>query len=186
MIEIFPIPVSISNFDQDLSLIERCFTFEKSNKTSYSYCDTGYTTFGQKENVLDWDKKLSSFVYEEIKNLSQKVGIDYANLSLHSSWMTINRKYAYHETHHHLPAIWSGVYYVKASELDAKITFFNPGLESHWPFNSSIQNNQYTSPIWSVTPKTGTLIIFPSYLNHKVEQQITENERITIAFNFGE
>ena len=32
---------------------------------------------------------------------------------------------------------------------------------------------------------TGSLIIFPSHLSHKVDQQLVDKERIMVAFNYG-
>jgi uncharacterized protein (TIGR02466 family) len=182
IVDIFSVPISISHYTvNDNSLIEKCLSFQETT----NYCYNGYTTFGTNENVLNWDEDLKNFINIKITELSTEVGIDANELKLHNSWMSINRLHAYHETHHHLPAIWSGVYYVKASDCDAKITFINPSLETNWPFIKT-RTTEYTSPSWTVTPKTGTLILFPSYLKHKVEQQEIDQERITIAFNFGD
>jgi hypothetical protein len=41
---------------------------------------------------------------------------------------------------------------------------------------------------WSVPTDENKLIIFPAYIRHYVEQNLTEDEddeRISIAFNFG-
>ena len=35
------------------------------------------------------------------------------------------------------------------------------------------------------TPVVGDFYIFPSYLLHKVNQQMVDKERITVAFNYG-
>ena len=78
-----------------------------------------------------------------------------------------------------------GVYYVQCDEEDSGLTFVNKNLDSNWPYSSRSEPNEYNSSVNTFQPQTGTLILFPSYLNHKVEQQTTENERVTIAFNFG-
>ena len=35
----------------------------------------------------------------------------------------------------------------------------------------------------SITPKAGTLVLFPSYLEHKVNPNLSNEERIVISFN---
>ena len=47
----------------------------------------------------------------------------------------------------------------------------------------SIFLNDLNGQIKSITPKPGTLILFPSYLEHKVEENLSNKERIVVSFN---
>ena len=85
--------------------------------------------------------------------------------------------------HNHIPSTWSGVYYVQAEEDDAPITFYDSNKQSNWPWAGYKEPNAYNTPSYSVTPKTGRLIIFPAHITHGVAQQKKDNERITISFN---
>jgi hypothetical protein len=44
-------------------------------------------------------------------------------------------------------------------------------------------NNNFTSSFWSYGPVAGDLIIFPAYLSHFVESNMSVEDRISIAFN---
>jgi ectoine hydroxylase-related dioxygenase (phytanoyl-CoA dioxygenase family) len=43
--------------------------------------------------------------------------------------------------------------------------------------------NNFTSSVWSYGPVAGDLIIFPAYLSHFVESNMSAEDRISIAFN---
>lgn len=103
------------------------------------------------------------------------------------SWFTINRKYSFHPAHDHLPGVISGVYYVQAEEDDAPLTFHDLNKEGGW-IVSDLKGavfNEFTSRTWKLIPKTGRLVLFPSYVRHSVDQHLLDRERITISFNCG-
>ena len=43
--------------------------------------------------------------------------------------------------------------------------------------------NDLSSEVITVAPNEGDLLIFPSYLHHSVEENLSEDERIVISFN---
>jgi uncharacterized protein (TIGR02466 family) len=43
--------------------------------------------------------------------------------------------------------------------------------------------NNLSSDVASFTPNEGDLLIFPSYLHHSVEENLSEEDRIVISFN---
>jgi uncharacterized protein (TIGR02466 family) len=127
---------------------------------------------------------LKDFILRQLTEVNLFCGIK-DKVEIDHSWFSINKQGGYHEEHSHLPSIWSGVYYVKANYTDSNITFVNKNLtDTGWPYTSNKDSsNQYVSQQTSCSVSAGMLLIFPGYLRHKVEQQITENERITISFN---
>ena len=101
------------------------------------------------------------------------------------SWISINRQDGFHGAHSHMPCLWSGVYYVQALKDDAPITFIDANKKNNWPSAYGMfTGNQYSSPTFSLEPESGNLLLFPSWLEHQVEQQmVPDRERITISFN---
>jgi len=96
-------------------------------------------------------------------------------------------------THCHPGCLWSGVYYVddgietNSDAAGGHLIFEDP----RFPMNSMYQpdlvmrdpegvpqRNQH-----SVTPKSGMLIMFPSWLRHSVRPYKGDKDRISVAFN---
>jgi uncharacterized protein (TIGR02466 family) len=157
---------------------------ESKDETPFDYGVGGYTSFG-KGNVLTEIPECVDLYYwirNIIFNIHQEVGLD-SKIEINNSWFSINRKYSSHEEHHHIPAIWSGVYYLQADHNDASITFTNPGLETNWPYSKISEFNAFNTKEKSFPINDGVLLVFPGYLKHKVDTQLAESERITIAFN---
>ena len=133
-------------------------------------------------------KDLRNFILQAGIQANRFIGIDrnVESLMFQGSWFSINRKYGYHGYHSHMPGLWSGVYYVQAVNEDSAITFLDVNKKHNWPTAySTFNDNNYCSPSCSIPPETGMLIIFPSWLEHGVEQQMDDRERITISFNLN-
>ena len=64
-----------------------------------------------------------------------------------------------------------------------KHTFFSYKKYVHWPTGIVIKSNEVTSELFGPTPKSNMLLIFPSWLEHKVETNLKNDSRISISFN---
>lgn len=186
--EIFPVPVWQFEFDKANEFKEKIVPMfkeiEKNNPNdNIKYTKEGYTSYGPINNILDYDEciELKNFVMESVVEAIKDMGMEgYANMT--GSWFNINRKYSSHGNHNHIPDVISGIYYVKANKDDARITFHDQNKVSNWPWRGST-NPTFTSRTKSFVPKMGTLYLFPSFVEHSVEQQLKDQERISISFN---
>jgi len=147
-----------------------------------------YTDFYKDSSIINHPilKDLKEFILNEVKCANTFAGflepVNYLN-----SWFGIIEKYGYHEAHTHPDSLWSAVYYLQATQTDAPICFLNKNIidTGGWGMGVAAEKNQFNSSQISVLPETGMLLIFPSYLLHKVDQQKTDSERIMIAMNFS-
>jgi uncharacterized protein (TIGR02466 family) len=103
-----------------------------------------------------------------------------------SAWANVNRTGQYNRLHSHPGCTWSAVYYVDAGEEPpaampwaGNICFVNPNGGSIMSFFPDILPNTT-----EIRPKSGLMIVFPSYLNHSVHPYEGGRSRISIAFNF--
>ena len=88
------------------------------------------------------------------------------------------------ELHVHTQSVLSGVFYLTDSKYP--ITFQHPfeDINNYFWKSEVIGNcNTINSCFWSIPPKRNLLIIFPSWLKHKVELNKDETERVSISFN---
>ena len=158
---------------------------EKKDSSPVRYTANGYTSYGA-ENILTTAgfEDLKNFIDACVQECHKETKLQHTPL-LKSSWFSINRKYTYHEEHNHLPDTWSGVYYIQADQDHPGLTLVNPNMKANWPRVNVSELNEANSPNVTCAAMTGSLIIFPSHLHHKVEQQMVDKERIMVAFNYG-
>jgi uncharacterized protein (TIGR02466 family) len=95
------------------------------------------------------------------------------------SWMTKTSKGEITTVHNHGMFDIAGVYYYKTNENDGAIKFLNPnaGMTGSQVFVRDYQ--------MGLNPKEGMCILFPAWLNHTVEMNKTDNERMSLAFNIN-
>jgi uncharacterized protein (TIGR02466 family) len=105
------------------------------------------------------------------------------NLMLGNFWVNINQKYDYNRTHDHQNSILSAVYYVDC-EGDDVGNFVAERDDTAEFFLGSYKNvSGFTGTSFAITPLTSFAFIMPSWMQHSVEQNLTDRDRISIAFN---
>ena len=149
-----------------------------------------------KSNVHGWhsddfdlkNKNLKNFVSEISKHLGVAIkdmswDLDSQLVKITTMWAIINHKDAFNEKHHHGNSALSAAYYVKAEKNAGDIVLFDPRQANvfHHPFSKEVNN--INAQVQSITPSAGTLVLFPSYLEHKVNPNLSNEERIVISFN---
>lgn len=126
--------------------------------------------------------KLVHLIEENANKIAREMG--FQPLVCCNVWANINPKYAYNNVHHHPLAVMSGVYYPRALPNQGNIVFERGDLEvTYLGRLTSEEYTPYTSVTLSKETRTSDLIFFPSYLKHKVEPNLTDIPRISIAFN---
>ena len=99
-------------------------------------------------------------------------------------WVNVNGTGAFNAPHGHGAYLWSGVYYVQVPEqsngMSGTLEFIDP--RNICGTGSSLRP-QVFAPKFQGRPKSGHLLIFPSYLVHWVYPNEEEMNRVSIAFN---
>jgi uncharacterized protein (TIGR02466 family) len=150
-------------------------------------------------NVGGWqsdDEFIKSEQAEEVKEAIALAVVDICNslpykksvkVIMDNGWANVNRFKDCNNPHEHPHCIWSCVYYVQADDDSGNITFLDPKVKRTM-YNDEIYLENLTNPASTFTyqcvPQTGKLIVFPSYLTHRVEPNLTVNPRISISCNF--
>ncbi|VWB72107.1 hypothetical protein BLA6993_03394 [Burkholderia lata] len=95
-------------------------------------------------------------------------------------WSVINRSGHHHNHHIHHSSVWSGVYYVRmptgpasAASRDGAIEFIDPRHAAPVTAQS----------VRTIRPVSGSLLLFPSWLEHWVHPHYEAGERISVPFN---
>ena len=108
-----------------------------------------------------------------------------------AAWANINEHGDYNMLHNHAGGMWSGVYYVDAGTTDAEhpfsgvLTFRNPTLAALAVDNLRVpeQLRKLFRSEYSISPKTGLMLLFPSWLEHMVHPYFGSTPRISVSWD---
>lgn len=109
--------------------------------------------------------------------------IGYGAFEITACWATILARGAAHKVHHHPNNFLSGVYYVRTQQGADTINFHDPRSQTGTIRPPVVELTAENTDQVVVRVKNGTLLVFPSYLQHSVDANSSEEERISISFN---
>lgn len=201
----FSTPFMIVDFDEtDYNLIgeeiERCIvdlknknSFERKEPNDFeekNYLNQGKSakTSGPPGNLscnvineyrlINLKKKIKKYINEYFYSIHKKTIQDsMLKYFIFSSWISLSDQHSYTPIHNHTGLNVSGVYYHKVFENSGTLNFrpTDKCPEISYFYRS---NCNYT-----IEPKNGRLILFPSWIDHYATSNETTNERICLSFS---
>ncbi len=134
------------------------------------------------------DTAPKNFVQSIKKNINNALkdmdwDLDKQNVKINSLWAIINDQGAFNQRHHHGNSDLSAAYYVSAYENCGDIVFYDPRPAPVYKHPIAKTPNILNASVNSVKPKDGLLVLFPSYLEHSVNPNLSNQKRIVISFN---
>ena len=130
---------------------------------------------------------LISFVRQKLLKVALHNNyIDGLECVIVNMWANINEHRDFNKAHLHPNSDWSFAYYVKVTEDSGGIVFCDPRVRRVMNVQDEIlidYSNDSQHSIYTVNPLNGQLIIFPSYLEHYVDQNLTQETRFSISGN---
>jgi len=109
-------------------------------------------------------------------------------------WAIINPRRAFNRYHTHPNTLWSGVYYVQAPADSGRVYFLDPRAQAgmyaaHMGQDAANQRETWREVYYE--PVEGRVIVFPAWLGHEVEPNMTKvrgraGDRVCISFNFSQ
>lgn len=159
------------------------------NRESQEHYHGGYTSYFSGFDLMAYPefRDLAGFITEKANSFGHFLSLDLqrSRLVMNHFWVNINPKYAQHPAHLHPHSLFSGVYYVKCSPESGDIVFKDPRVASAMlppPYTERKPRNMDTLKL---NPVEGRLLMFPAWLVHSVEQNLTDSERVSISYNFA-
>lgn len=150
-----------------------------------------------KSNYLGWQsndldnsnpeiQKLANEILARISYLHAEFGFKTASdIFLTNIWININSHGSFNRPHIHQDSIFSGAYYVSTDGLDGDIHFIHPAKTHQYHIKEDTVDKftNFTSSSYRTKPAVGKLVLFPSWLEHYVEPNVSNHDRISISFN---
>ena len=131
--------------------------------------------------VIDFINLISPKINDAIIDMNWDLSNQ--SVTITSMWAIINVGGASNARHHHGNSDLSAAYYVRAPKDCGEIVFYDPRPAPVYSHPETKGANILNATINSVNPVEGTLVLFPSYLDHSVNANQSSEERIVISFN---
>jgi uncharacterized protein (TIGR02466 family) len=108
------------------------------------------------------------------------------NLKLGNFWININGHHDYNIAHDHQNSILSGVYYISVPKNNMGDLVLHRGDNAEFFLTNSVERVPTMANALSVNKpaQESTFYLFPSWIKHHVERNESNDDRISIAFNF--
>jgi len=113
---------------------------------------------------------------------------DNVEFCLLNSWINKHHKGDYGQLHNHQNSLISGCLYLQVNDHTGGIRFYkNTAWTNLLPLSVAIEYkklNHINSQYYTISPKQGSIVIFPSHLEHMIEKNQSDETRCSLAFNF--
>jgi len=182
---IFSSPVAQHPFGRDLTSWEKK-SFEKilrkiqpNQGNMRSESDNVLEHKGLEDLKMFFEESVNKFVTDIYKPKNK------VEFYITQSWLNVNEIDMFHHKHYHPNSYLSGVFYLSCTDHD-RIQFHNMVHSSILLdlFESKEGDaNVFNSGLFSFPINTLDLLLFPSYLEHSVPVNITNQKRISLSFN---
>ena len=167
------------------SIVDACYRMKKAQ------------TWGEQDGGWQSDWMIDDPAFKELKdavsNMFKKVQEEYYTINcpiqIKNEWVNINYPAGattnINMVHMHDRNVLSCVYYAQASEKCGNLTLFSPHqlYDQAVPYRYIKSPNEWNSTRFRIKPETGKLVCFPSYLLHNAGKNMSNRDRISIAFN---
>ena len=174
--------------------------YDERDRDQKGIARSNYTELGGWHSQNNLHKKAEyKKLTDHIRTLTQRLSADLTyhedyELRVGTMWSIINPKGSSNRSHVHPGCLWSGVYYIQAPENCGRIEFVDPRtvqIMTQPRYNPDVSRSRDTWYKARILPVPGRMLIFPAWLYHSVEPNLTkaegrESERVIISFNLNQ
>ena len=153
--------------DYILNMAEKEPSAKKSNFGGWQSRDNIHETEGIFREFTSSLNKIANDILSEMNCQPVKIK---------EMWANVNGPYCHNGAHTH-SGILSGVFYLQVPANSGKLVLINPAVRSD---GHLLRESNYP-----ITPEKLACIMFPSWLEHYVESNLSNDMRISISFNIG-
>lgn len=189
---------SLTEVKKKLSISElnqTCLSIADDDAAGQTWCEEngypGYTSYASLTD-LPWRFPIFSDLVENLDNhvshfcKDLEFDLDKKTLKLDSLWINILPMGGVHTSHIHPNSIISGTTYVSMPTGVSSIKFEDPRLPMMMaaPKRKPKIRNELRNFIY-ISPEVGDVLLWESWLRHEVPMNMSEDERISISFNYS-
>lgn len=196
---LFPTQVYTQNVKSyrslNLELKDACYQIESADAEGQVWCKAnyplGYTSYGSLDQLFRMSSsfhKLKIHLDKSVKKFAESLDMDTKNHPLHMTtmWININKPKAHHSLHLHPLSSISGTYYVQVPKNSGCLKFEDPRMTCFMgTVPKTAQTSQANKTFYKHQPQEGQIILFESWLRHEVETNLSNQDRVSVSFNYN-
>ena len=179
----------------DISELEKsCRSIAEDDLAGQDWCiENGYTGYTSYASLSDlaWRfpifSELEKLLELHVKDFTQELDWDLGGkeIKLDDLWINILPEGGAHSSHIHPQSVISGTTYIEMPRCTSAICFEDPRLSQMMaapPRKKNARNNR--KQFFYVMPNVGDVLLWESWLRHEVPTNISQEERISVSFNY--
>ena len=184
---IFPTPIhqfDVNGFSEIKDeLIDYAYDYKKKDPKGVSLSNRGGWQ-SEGFEIINEDDVLQLFLINCLSNFPPiKESVQLRGYA----WININKPGDYNIKHVHPTNNLSGVLWIKCLENSGDIVFDSPNnfesfLENK-SYNDDFKKSNFIDDSYHCYPTEGRMIVFPSHLQHHVQENKSNEDRISVSFN---
>ena len=181
--------VMSEEFNQKLEkwIVEYSEKDEAAKNWSQKFYGAGFTSFGSNQTLHKNEplfQELAKGLIPSIKEFFQELkAVEPKEIYCVGMWCSINKPKSMHQRHIHPMSACSGTYYVNADPEMGNIFIHDPYDNRQMGIifkpDSPLAFDTYAVPV-----KSRKVIMFPGWVSHSVQQNMSDKDRIGVSFNF--
>lgn len=175
---LFPTPLFITQMDIDHDkLLKDIIKFSSVTENA------GYSNIGGYQGHFFENEEWMEWMHYLIPMKPNEPRWDRSTYAIHN-WVNVNPPGSSNSRHAHISShvYLAGVHYVQVPENSGCIRFYDP----RGPVGRAMPDGVYWeggSTAQFIQPKEGMVLFFPNYIEHDVEENKSDDTRVSIGFN---
>ncbi len=171
----FSVPLfqyEINQWESKKEQLKKVYEEYNTSLQSQGYFEVNTDYYDQMKNGFKYKEKIQEILSDEINSFKNESELK--NYKVHGCWFELSLKNEFHVVHSHGPTGYSSVCFI---DFDSSV---HQGTIFVSPFNNFINGNilKYVSNV-----SEGTIIFFPSIINHYTMPHSSSKERLILSFN---
>ena len=191
----FPTPIfdkeeaMSDEFNQRLKkwIIDYSNTKEEAKNWSKQFYGTGFTSYGSDQKLHEKEAifhELAKGLVPHVKEfLDSMKAVPPTQIVCNDMWCTINKPTSIHPRHIHPLSACSGTYYVDAEPEMGNINIHDP-YDNRAMGAMFEKESPFAFDTYSINVKSRKIVMFPGWVSHSVQQNLSNKDRIGVSFNY--
>lgn len=137
------------------------------------------------KRVLEKYPNIKKLIIEKFYQFNEQLLKKCGDFDISTSWITKLKKGTRTVVHDHRNCFYSGLlYFSDYTDKSSTLSLRNPLSQLEKFYIENEEDTPINFQEWAIQPQKNLLIFFPSYIMHKPNENMTDDIRYSLAFNF--